>query len=244
VHPEPYVFWHPVPQYAVVLPHQPEAEQQLPKVLPAQVNLLVPPQVPSVETVPPVVVVVHPLPKPDWHPVPQYAVVLPHHPEAEQQLPKVLPAHVYFLVPPQVPSGLTEEVGLVVVVHPLPKPDWHPVPQYALVLPHHPAAEQQLPKALPAQVKPLVPPHEPSVDVGLAPVAVVVVEALVVVVEALVVAEPAPVVETPIHVWVASEAGGEVFKVKVPEDVKVPPPSVRYQLAFGSPRQSPTVTGL
>jgi hypothetical protein len=34
-----------------VLPHQPPAEQQLPKVEPAQVNLFVPPQVPSVETV-------------------------------------------------------------------------------------------------------------------------------------------------------------------------------------------------
>lgn len=40
----------PVPQKSVVAPHQPYWEQQLPKVEPAQVKPVVPPQVPSVET--------------------------------------------------------------------------------------------------------------------------------------------------------------------------------------------------
>jgi hypothetical protein len=52
-----------------------------------------------------------------------------------------------------------------------PKPAWHPVPQYADVEPHQPLALQQLPKELPTQVYPLVPPQVASVvtlfvDVG------------------------------------------------------------------------------
>jgi hypothetical protein len=88
----------------VVVPHQPYCEQQVPKDEPVQVKLVVPPQVPSVDTfkvelaavdvlvfvdvavVFVVVVVVfteeldEPLqvPNPDWQPVPQYAEVLPH----------------------------------------------------------------------------------------------------------------------------------------------------------------------
>jgi hypothetical protein len=47
-----------------------------------------------------------------------------------------------------------------------------PVPQYAVVEPHHPALEQQLPKVLAWQVKPLVPPHVPSVETFLVAVEV------------------------------------------------------------------------
>lgn len=46
----PKFFWHPVPQYAAVVPHQPAELQQLPKVEPWQVKPLVPPQVASVVT--------------------------------------------------------------------------------------------------------------------------------------------------------------------------------------------------
>ena len=45
-----------------------------------------------------------------------------------------------------------------------PKPDWHPVPQYAVVEPHHPALLQQLPNSLPRQVYLLVPPHVASCE--------------------------------------------------------------------------------
>jgi len=58
-----------------VLPHQPNWEQQLPKVEPAQVSPVVPPQLPVVETVvpepEPEPEPVPQVPKPDWHPVPQ-----------------------------------------------------------------------------------------------------------------------------------------------------------------------------
>jgi hypothetical protein len=47
----------------------------------------------------------------------------------------------------------------------LPKPVWHPVPQYADVLPHQPLVEQQSPKPEPAQVAPPFElPQEASVD--------------------------------------------------------------------------------
>jgi hypothetical protein len=45
-----------------------------------------------------------------------------------------------------------------------PKPLWHPVPQYAEVLPHQPLLEQQLPNDDPRQVNPFAPPHVASVD--------------------------------------------------------------------------------
>lgn len=51
-------------------------------------------------------------PKPDWHPVPQYGVVEPHHPAEEQQFPNELPKHVYPVVPPQLASGETFLVGV------------------------------------------------------------------------------------------------------------------------------------
>jgi hypothetical protein len=85
--------------------------------------------------------------------------VLPHHPYCEQQLPKVDPEQVKPVVPPHEPSvealpvafvadgegaALVVDAGLAVVagfvlatpLEPqLPKPDWHPVPQYAEVVP-------------------------------------------------------------------------------------------------------------
>lgn len=42
-----------------------------------------------------------------WHPVPQYAVVEPHHPAELQQFPNVEPWHVKPAVPPQVASVVT-----------------------------------------------------------------------------------------------------------------------------------------
>lgn len=68
-------------------------------------------------------------------------------------------------------------VGELLVPH-VPKADWQPVPQYALVEPHQPAEEQQFPKVDPWQVNPLAPPHVASVvtlvgvDVGAAEVLV------------------------------------------------------------------------
>jgi hypothetical protein len=47
------------------------------------------------------------LPKAELQPVPQCAVVEPHHPYWEQQLPNALPRHVYPAVPPQEASGET-----------------------------------------------------------------------------------------------------------------------------------------
>lgn len=59
-------------------------------------------------------------------------------------------------------------VGGVVVPFPLPlpgtsqlpKPAWHPAPQWSAVLPHQPWAEQHVPNLEPVQVMPL--PHVPS----------------------------------------------------------------------------------
>lgn len=133
------------------------------------------------------------VPKLLLQPVPQWPLVVPHQPYCEQQVPKDEPAHVKPEVPAQVPSveTLTVEVGALVevdearvevdevrvevvevrteeLVEPepvqVPKPDWQPVPQYAVVEPHHPAGLQQLPKVLPWQVKPEAPPQVPSVE--------------------------------------------------------------------------------
>ena len=68
------------------------------------------------------------------------------------------------VVGPQVLSVLTcraaEPDELELDVPHLPNADWHPVPQYALVLPHQPHSEQQLPWIEPWQ--PNVPPQLPS----------------------------------------------------------------------------------
>jgi hypothetical protein len=93
-------------------------------------------------------------PDPAWQPLPQYAVVDPHHPLLEQQLPKLDPKQVKPVVPPQVASvetffvgveaaaedervevrttkvelvRLVDETGLL-PLH-VPNPDWQPVPQ-------------------------------------------------------------------------------------------------------------------
>jgi len=98
-----------------------------------------------------------------------------------QQFPNVEPMQV--IVVPQVPSVdidwdavdvelVFEEVvevelvdafvveELLDVPH-VPEAGWHPVPQYAVVDPHQPALEQQLPNVEPRQV--MVAEHVPSV---------------------------------------------------------------------------------
>lgn len=45
-----------------------------------------------------------------------------------------------------------------------PNPAWHPVPQYAVVDPHHPALLQQFPNALLRQVWPFDPPQVASLE--------------------------------------------------------------------------------
>jgi hypothetical protein len=124
------------------------------------------------------------VPKAALQPVPQWPVVLPHHPYAEQQLPKVELAHVKPLAPAQVPSvevflvlaGVAEGVAALVVVAAgfadetaalpgqVPKAVLQPVPQWSVVEPQYPYCEQQLPKEEPVQVWPAVPAHIPSVE--------------------------------------------------------------------------------
>lgn len=105
-----------------------------------------------------------------------------HIPYCEQQLPNELPAHVNPLLPPQLPSvdtltadALTVDVGcgaeverdfevVVLVLVQLPKAGLQPVWQCPAEDPHHPYCEQQLPNSLFKQVKPLVPPQDPSVE--------------------------------------------------------------------------------
>lgn len=66
--------------------------------------------------------------------MPQKADVLPQYPYAEQQLPNVEPAQVDPpFVEPQLP--LSETATLTPVPEHLPKPDWQPVSQWAVVLP-------------------------------------------------------------------------------------------------------------
>jgi hypothetical protein len=48
-HPLPKSGWQPAPQCAAVVPQKPAAEQQVPKVVPVQLNWDVPPQLPSGE---------------------------------------------------------------------------------------------------------------------------------------------------------------------------------------------------
>jgi len=83
-----------------------------------------------------------------------------------------------------------------------------------VVLPHQPAALQQLPNVLPKQVNLVVPPQVASVETALVPVEVAAEE-------------------------VAVDALVELEAV-----VAAAPPAVRYQFAAGSPRHSPTVTPL
>jgi hypothetical protein len=126
------------------------------------------------------------VPKAALQPVPQWPVVLPHHPYAEQQLPKVELAHVKPLAPAQVPSvevflvlvGVAEGAAALVVVvvaaglaeetaglpAQVPKAALQLVPQWSVVEPQYPYCEQQLPKVDPVQVWPAVPAHIPSVE--------------------------------------------------------------------------------
>lgn len=126
--------WQPVPQYAEVDPHQPDDEQQLPKLLFKQVNLLVPPQVASVETL---------------------KVGVEEGGEDDEDgrvLVEVRSVEVDRIVVEGLLPGQVPKFGL------------HPVPQCPVEEPHHPYCEQQFPKLDPTQVYPLVPPHVPSVD--------------------------------------------------------------------------------
>ena len=74
------------------------------------------------------------VPKPAWHPVPQYPLVDPHQPLLEQQVPKVEPVQVKPVVPPQVASLDGVKVGGVVLPQ-VPKAGLQPAPQYAAVEP-------------------------------------------------------------------------------------------------------------
>jgi hypothetical protein len=115
---------------------------------------LLAPHSPSVETFPPV----QPVPKPDWHPAPQWSVEFPHQPLAEQQLPNDAPVQILPLAAPHWPS-----VVMVLGGH-VPKSVWHPAPQCSGASPHRPPAEQHAPKEEPVQLYRAVPPHEPSGD--------------------------------------------------------------------------------
>jgi hypothetical protein len=84
--------------------------------------------------------------------------------------------------PAQVPSveaflagaGAAEVAAGLTVAPPehVPKAELQEAPQWSAVLPHHPYWLQQFPKVEPEQVKPVVPPHVPSVETFLVPVAV------------------------------------------------------------------------
>lgn len=71
---------------------------------------------------------------------------------------------MYPVYPPQVLSLDTFAAGLGDddVPH-FPKPDWHPVPQCAEVEPQLPCTEQQFPKLLPRQVRPVSAPQRADV---------------------------------------------------------------------------------
>jgi hypothetical protein len=62
-------------------------------------------------------------------------------------------------------DGDEERVELSTPLLQVPNLDWHPEPQYAVVLPQYPYWEQQLPKTLFWQVTPDCPPQLPSVEV-------------------------------------------------------------------------------
>lgn len=82
---------------------------------------------------------------------------------AEQQVPKVDPAHVLPLLP-QRPSVVIFDAPLPQV----PKLAWQPALQNSLVVPQYPEAEQQVPNVDPAHVFPLL-PQRPSVLIVEAP---------------------------------------------------------------------------
>lgn len=187
------------------------------------------------------VVPVPQVPKPVWHPVPQYSDVEPHQPAGEQQLPNVEPRQVDPPLVPQVASVLTFLVavddGAVEVrvevdevtgreveelagwdeedeLPQVPKPVWQPVPQYSVVLPHQPAELQQLPNVEPRQVAPPFVPQVASVLTFFEAV-------------------DEGAVEVVVEERMVLELDGDVL-----------PDELRYQLVLGSPRHSPTVTAL
>ena len=123
----PKLPWHPAPQWAVVLPQLPVDEQHVPNAEPVHVLPLEEPHLPSVEMLP--LPLLH-VPKPDWHPAPQWSAVPPQYPFAEQQSPNPDPPHFLPLTLLHRPSLDTSEGAEHV-----PKPDWHPAPQWAVVSP-------------------------------------------------------------------------------------------------------------
>lgn len=90
----------------------------------------------------------------------QWSVVAPHQPPEEQQAPKVEPRQVFLPLPPQAPSSLMLLGGPHV-----PKRGWHVLPQWAVVFPQKPLAEQQSPNTDPVQLNWLLPPQLPSGDI-------------------------------------------------------------------------------
>lgn len=103
----PYTLRHPSPQYVALDPQNPPAEQQFPNSLPWQVkaNPSLTPQSPVklIDASPPDDVHV---PKSDWHPAWQCAVVEPQNPFCEQQSPSPDFKHVALFpeLAPQRPS--------------------------------------------------------------------------------------------------------------------------------------------
>jgi hypothetical protein len=136
----------PVLQWSTVEPHQPYCEQQFPNEDPLQMNLEVPPQVPSFETTPVGV---------ETGPVEVATVGVAATEEDAAVMMLELPS------PAQLPKGV-----------------WHPTLQWSTVFPHHPYCEQHWPSGNPIQVKPEVPPQDPSWETAVGEVigAVAVVE--------------------------------------------------------------------
>jgi len=119
-------------------------------------------------------------------------------------------------VPPQVASGLM----VPVLVEHVPKAVWHPATeQYALVEPHHPAGEQQVPKVEPWHVCPPFVPQLPSVLVGAAPLVVVVDLVVVVVFVDVVLVDVVVVVLVDVEVDVVLVEVEDVDLVEVEVDV-------------------------
>lgn len=123
----------------MVLPQKPLAEQQSPNPDPVHFLPFTLPHCPSLDTS---LGALH-SPNAFWQPAPQWSVVLPQYPLAEQQSPNDAPAHVLLpLAGPQDPSRV-----MLLSVH-VPNSGWQPGTwQCASVSPHWLLDEQQDPKA-------------------------------------------------------------------------------------------------
>jgi hypothetical protein len=131
----PPIGLQPVPQYAEVLPHHPAPEQHEPNVDPIQV--IVVPQVPSV-------------------------LIAWDAEEVELVFEDVVEEDVDFVEEVVALDEVEEELELELDELPqVPPTGLQPAPQYAEVLPHHPAPEQHEPNVDPIHV--IVVPQVPSV---------------------------------------------------------------------------------